>query len=41
MMSKRHKAYSKLVRGWLQVLAAIYEMIFDEDAPSVRDVLRG
>lgn len=40
-MNRRHKAFSKVVRGLWQFLAGLYELRYDEDAPSLKDLLRG
>jgi len=37
----RLKAYSKIVRGLVLVLAGIYEMVYGEPAPKPSDALRG
>lgn len=33
--SQRLRAYSKLIRGLIMVASAIYEMIFNEEAPKL------
>jgi hypothetical protein len=37
--SQRLKAYGKLIRGFLMVASAIYEMIFNEEAPKWSSVI--
>jgi len=39
-MTKRHKAYAKLIRALLAAASAIYEMIFGEKPPKSKEVLR-
>ena len=39
--TRKLKAYSKLVQCMIGVLSAIYELATGEEAPKMRDVLRG
>jgi len=40
-MSRRAKAYSKVIRGFLDIASGLYELIFNEDPPKPRDAIRG
>lgn len=37
----RLKRWHKLVTGLVAVILAIYELVYNEDAPPLRDILRG
>lgn len=39
-MSSRHKSFAKLIRAFIAAAAAIYEMVYKEDAPKSKEVLR-
>ena len=39
--ARKFKAYSKLVGCVIGALSALYELITNEEAPKLRDVLRG
>ncbi len=39
--TRKIRAYSKLVQCVVGALAALYELITNEEAPKIRDVLRG
>ena len=39
--TRKLKAYSKLVQCVVGALSALYELITNEEAPKLRDVLRG
>jgi len=40
-LSRRNKAYKKVIQGFMQLSAGLYELIFDEAAPRPTEVLKG